>query len=295
MDLPIYYTHSAQSNSPCEDGHVAFSSGNKHLFAVIDGHGGPGVKDLIVSRLSAAWTESAFRGTMALEDVVEKLERAALSDPALAGCGACLAMVQYDPEADHPLTVASVGDCAVIAAYEDEEDIVHPFRASGVKHRYSESAILVDAIQSGCDVRNFTVRTDEDRAEITRVSVDRRARIQHSRTIGDAGFKKRKAAAAISAIPNVFSDYVCDIPFVVLCSDGVTQNLSDGEIVAIVSGYAYDDASGCARGIIDAAEKRAAFRRLITISEMRSKALGSERLAAVDDMTAIVVFLRRVV
>lgn len=281
MEAPVYYTHSIPANDPCEDGHVIATLGKKHLFAVIDGHGGTGVKDLIFERLATAWAETPFHGTMALDDVILKMEKAAMNE----NCGACLAMAVYDPDAEQSLTVASVGDCAVIAAYLDEDEALHPFRASGAEHNYKNAHVLLDAIQKGGSAKSFTIHHQKDDVTISRTSPDGKSSIQLSRAIGDAKFKKYTSAS-----PNVFTDAVGDIPFIVLCSNGVTDNLSDGEIVSMVAGFAYDDAEQCAAEIVAAAESRAAFKRMMPPSELRAMKAGSGRRDLVDDMTAVVVF-----
>ena len=126
---------------------------------------------------------------------------------------------------------------------------------------------------------------------------------QLSRAIGDAWAKQQPGV--LSAEPYTSSFEASDVAFAVLCTDGVTDNVSDRELVAIVGNYyatvlatgAGDQeevARTAARAAVDQilakSEQNCASDNEISAAALRAMPAGDERRGRADDMTALVVF-----
>ena len=341
MSYPVASTVSKPANNPCEDGHVIVrhAAPESSLFAIIDGHEGEGVKNLIQAELPTLFSKCALKGVEALKDLTASLEASALSDKAVAGSGACLAMLLYSPSAANPLAVSSVGDSAVIVACKDSEDVLHPLRASGLSHNYSNGAVLGDALSNGAASSEFEFEDLEGAhpagppgvsRNIPNGEVDEKeamiqyTTVQFSRSIGDAwakrpttkppkpaGAKRSRAKSqsagggVVTAEPYTFEE-AKDAAFAVLCTDGITDNVSDDMIVAIVAehyrravaagGDMEARARAAAEELVAKSEQRSAFDNEISAAALRAMPAGDlpdggrGRRKYADDMTAMVVF-----
>lgn len=144
-----------------------------------------------------------------------------------------------------------------------------------------------------------------DQAVLITSPYDKDKHLQLSRALGDSNFKQpAKAAsakrprssatarAAVTAEPKSMSEDAALVAFVVLCSDGVTDHLGDGEIVSLVAEHVRGGGKReAAAAVLHArATERAAFKGMTSSAELRALAPGSDRRRIVDDMTAIVVF-----
>lgn len=309
----------AQAKSPGEDGVlVPAAPAAPQLFGVVDGHGGAEVTLRIVSRLpalvAAEVAKDASSGAAALSRGVARCEADLLDEEALAEQGACavfLLVTPGGPGAPASAAVASVGDCVAVAACVFEGALL-PKRLSGAPHNLSTGLELFKAMRVGVAVELDDA--DEDDPALFCKSPflhPDEGGLQCTRSLGDSGFKrpaaalggagrKRKSVGArppLSATPHEASTLVSDTAFVVLASDGVSDHLADGELVAAVAAHvaAGGRREDAAAALVRAAMQRAAFaarpQRLAT-DVLAAMPCGEDRRDVCDDMAAVVVFFR---
>ena len=105
---------SEPANAPCEDGHLAVTSlgegSPEGLYVVIDGHGGPEVKDFLVERLPGLVRDAVAPGRVrggvaALSHGMSRAEQQILAMAELDQMGACMVAALITPGAKCPLAV----------------------------------------------------------------------------------------------------------------------------------------------------------------------------------------------
>jgi serine/threonine protein phosphatase PrpC len=291
------------SNDPTEDGHVACTEGRLSFFAVVDGHSGHMVKDVLCAELPtmlAAAVQAGGDAGAVLRRLVSTAEQRVMGDAALHEAGACVVFALVSPE-EASVHIASVGDCAAIQGCLFEST-VRPYRMSGVIHNLSSAVELFGALEAKkgveCDEGTFYLMSPDGSG----------GGIQTTRSIGDRSFKaatvgtrKRRSvetAAVMSSEPFVEDEKLdgkTPLAFLVLCTDGVTDQLSDGEICAAVARHvaAGGAREAAAQAVVDEALLHAAFaQEMESAAALRAVPVGDERRSLVDDMTCMVVFFR---
>ena len=199
---------------------------------------------------------------------------------------------------------------------------MHPQALSGVPHNASEPTELYAAMSPPATKVKVTVDEGEGPEDTAfYVSAAKKGLsfpLQCTRSMGDGAFKaeaaeagaasgagrraagsggpsKRKKLSIGTALPNEKEDDLDDTAFLVLCSDGVSDFLSDGEIVAAVAQHvaAGGERSDAAHAVQTRALARAAFKNPpLSVAEMAALPAGPKRREVLDDMTTLVVFLR---
>jgi pyruvate dehydrogenase phosphatase len=314
----------AQAKSPGEDGLLVPPDAAPHaprLFAVVDGHGGAEVTARVLTQLpgfvARELVAAAHCPADALARGVAATEAALLADEALREQGACAVALLFTP-ADAAAaraasaSVASVGDCVAVAAVAFEAALL-PRRLSGAPHNLSSPLELFKAIDAGVAVE-LDEEDPEDAALFCKSPflAPEEGGLQCTRSLGDSGFKrpalgargKRKSGgggsggrAPLCATPHEACAALDDVAFIVLATDGVSDHLADGELVAAVAahvagGGARRDAAGA---LVAAATQRAAFAarpHRMSTAQLAALPCGEARRDVCDDMAAVVIFFR---
>ena len=205
-----------------------------------------------------------------------------------------------------------MGDCAVVSANLFEGSL-QPYRMSGTPHNLAHGGTLLAALEGKLDSVGGSLSADGDNAVLHAAPFEPDRFLQLTRALGDAAFKipaattgskRRKLAPGgggigvpnMSAAPHVASDSSKDMAFVVLCSDGITDQLSDGDIVAVVAAHvaAGGDRASAAAAVHRKALQHAAFASMLPGGTVALEAVppGEERRGIVDDLCTVVLFLR---
>ena len=228
------------------------------LFAVADGMGGAQAGEL-ASRLAAAAIEERTRGARGVEAVAAlvreanaRIYRRAAEDPAAAGMGTTATVVLVDEE-DGTLAIGHVGDSR---AYR--------LRDGALEQLTADHSLVAELVRSGR-------LTEEEAADHPHKSVITRA---------------------LGTDPDVDVDTLT-VPIApgdlyLVCSDGLTHMLSDGEVLAILA-EARGDPERMAALLVDAANRAGGEDNItvIVFEAVENDAAGSDAAAAEpDDVTA---------
>ena len=228
------------------------------LFAVADGMGGAQAGEL-ASRLAAAAIEERTRGARGVEAVAAlvreanaRIYRRAAEDPAAAGMGTTATVVLVDEE-DGTLAIGHVGDSR---AYR--------LRDGALEQLTADHSLVAELVRSGR-------LTEEEAADHPHKSVITRA---------------------LGTEPDVDVDTLT-VPIApgdlyLVCSDGLTHMLSDGEVLAILA-EARGEPERMAALLVDAANRAGGEDNItvIVFEAVENDAAGSDAAAAEpDDVTA---------
>jgi serine/threonine protein phosphatase PrpC len=317
----ISSTSTIAANSINEDGCFRRSNGSQQLFGVIDGHGGNDVTilleavfpGLVLDELkacpkdpSAALTASYRKMDTALTD--EKYEQQGASVVTL-----------LQTEDTRAVVVASAGDCAAVAGVHWCEGAVHPRRLSGPPHTLLEptelyktiQALGVDSVQFDDDINDPAFRVDG--LQSTRSLGDSLCKIEQrkmqqafNKPKGKQSKKRKQEQAhedyqVLNCEPYINTVALEHVAFIILCSDGVTEQLSDGQMVNIVAAHlaAGKSKESAADVLTAAAWAQAAFasgkfESPLELMEFPAEDLDDDDALVkrdyCDDMTAMVVF-----
>ena len=284
------------ANDPNEDAAFSICGHESLLAGVVDGHGGPdiarAVPDMLAKELhfdnesSTGKTKRPGNIVTELRSAFQKLESRVRSNKSLSEQGAAAAVLLCR---GNQLALASIGDCRAVAG-EMYDGSVLARCVSARPDNLRDPVRMYRAHQAGHTI----VFNESDNDPAFYVND-----LQCTRSIGDDRLK-RKRNATITGCPHMrdVTDPLNnpDICFLVLCTDGLTDHLSDRDIVRIVceSGYTTEEECAAAASmLVSHAKRQAAFENRLSTPNFEQLQPGDSLRDMCDDMATVVLGIRR--